>query len=78
MSKSSSVAVQRKVTATLPEELLAPMEARIPSRQRSATAIETQLAIVEQADKEMNGFLSGNLSAYFSIRCSLKGVAKTL
>ncbi|MCL4263764.1 MAG: hypothetical protein KJ069_11135 [Anaerolineae bacterium] len=51
MSKPSSVAVQRKVTVTLPEELLAQMDARIPSRQRSifiATAIETQLAIVEQ------------------------------
>ncbi len=51
MSKPSSVAIQRKVTVTLPEELLAQLDARIPARQRSsfiATAIETQLAIAEQ------------------------------
>ncbi len=51
MSKQSSIAIQRKVTVTLSEELLAQLDARIPARQRSsfiATAIETQLAIVEQ------------------------------
>lgn len=51
MSKLSSVAIQRKVTVTLPEELLAQLDARVSSRQRSsfiAAAIETQLALVEQ------------------------------
>lgn len=50
MSKQLSVAIQRKVTVTLPEELLARLDARIPSRQRSsfiAAAIETQLALAE-------------------------------
>lgn len=53
MSKLSSVAIQRKVTVTLPEELIAQLDAHIPSRQRSsfiAAAIETQLALVEQQD----------------------------
>ncbi|HRQ41716.1 MAG TPA: hypothetical protein PLD25_27665 [Chloroflexota bacterium] len=51
MSKSSPIAVQRKVTVTIPAELLAQLDARIPSRQRSSfitTAIKTQLALVEQ------------------------------
>lgn len=51
MSKQSSVAVQCKVTVTLPEELLARLDARVPSRRRShfiAAAIEAQLALAEQ------------------------------
>ncbi|HID53629.1 MAG TPA: CopG family transcriptional regulator [Anaerolineae bacterium] len=47
----TDVIVQRKVTVTLPEKLLARLDARIPSRQRSqfiAEAVENQLAIEEQ------------------------------
>lgn len=51
MATLPSLATVRKITVTLPEELLERLDARIPPRQRSrfiAVALETQLAIVEQ------------------------------
>ncbi len=51
MSNQSNIAVQRKVTVTLPDDLLVRLDERIPPRQRSsfiAEAIETQLALAEQ------------------------------
>ncbi len=51
MANQSNIAVQRKVTVTLPDDLLLRLDKRIPPRQRSsfiAEAIETQLALAEQ------------------------------
>jgi hypothetical protein len=51
MSTNVQATTARKITVTLPEDLLARLDTRVPARQRSrfiAEAIESQLTIAEQ------------------------------